>query len=167
MSESLKDIATSFLRMAAAGDARAAFDRYASPSFRHHNAYFKGDAASLAAAMDQNAREHPQKTFDIAHAIAEGDFVAVHSRVRLDPNGQDNAVVHLFRFGLERRLMQVGCIVPDRLCLSADVTGVTPRPCKGHPAWRKALHPLRRAGIPCPVSLSSPADSDRSQDRQG
>ena len=51
-----KEIALSFLRMAAAGNAHEAFERCASPSFEHHEVHVPGDAASLANAMDEDAR---------------------------------------------------------------------------------------------------------------
>jgi hypothetical protein len=31
------------------------------PDFRHHNPYFRGDAESLMAAMEENARKNPDK----------------------------------------------------------------------------------------------------------
>ena len=46
---SRKDIATSFLRLSSSGNVREAYDRFVSPSFRHHNPYFRGDAKTLAA----------------------------------------------------------------------------------------------------------------------
>jgi predicted SnoaL-like aldol condensation-catalyzing enzyme len=110
-----KAIATEFLKAAAAGQARAAFSKYAAPGFRHHNAYFKGDANSLAAAMDQNARQNPGKTLDVKQTIEEGDRVAVLSHVRHGPNGPDAAVVHVFRFEGDRiaELWDVGQEIPN------------------------------------------------------
>src|SRR5262249_14927574 len=42
-----KAAATAFLRMAAEGRVREAYERYIAPTFRHHNVYFKGDRESL------------------------------------------------------------------------------------------------------------------------
>jgi predicted SnoaL-like aldol condensation-catalyzing enzyme len=111
---SRKDVATTFLRMAALGDVRDAFDRYVSRDFRHHNAYFRGDAAALSTAMAENAKQNPDKTVDVEHALEDGDLVAVHSRVRQKPGGQEMAVVHLFRFVGDRivELWDVGQPVP-------------------------------------------------------
>jgi predicted SnoaL-like aldol condensation-catalyzing enzyme len=111
---SRKDVATTFLRMAATGDARDAFDRYVSPEFRHHNPYSRGDAAALSSAMGENAKQNPNKVFDVEHALEDGDLVAVHSRVQMTPGGQEIAVVHLFRFVGDRivELWDIGQPVP-------------------------------------------------------
>ena len=111
---SRKDIATTFLRMSATADVRAAFDHYIGRDFRHHNPSFRGDAKTLAAGMADNAKQNPDKVFDIEHALEDGDLVAVHSRVRMRPDGQEMAVVHVFRFVGDRivELWDVGQPVP-------------------------------------------------------
>ena len=110
-----KEAATSFLRMAASGQARSAFEGFASPRFRHHNPWFPGDGASLAKAMDENAAQNPDKTIEFVHVIEEGDLVTVFSRVRHTPNGKDAAVVHIFRFEGDKvaELWDVGQEAPD------------------------------------------------------
>ncbi|HYU80089.1 MAG TPA: nuclear transport factor 2 family protein, partial [Vicinamibacterales bacterium] len=99
---SRKEAATSFLRQCAAGNARQAFSTYAGEGFRHHNVFFPGTADALMNAMDENARQNPQKTIDILHSIEEGDLVALHSRVHLQPGDRGIALVHLFRFNKDR-----------------------------------------------------------------
>src|SRR5262245_20369564 len=99
--------AIAFLRMASTGDVRRAYEQYVSPAFRHHNAYFRGDAASLAAGMERNAEENPDKTFQVQRTIAEGDLVAVHSRLRLSAGAQEMAVVHIFRVDEENRIVEL------------------------------------------------------------
>ena len=93
-----KKAATTFLHLAATGDVRRAFDLYTTDDFRHHNPHFPGDAESLAAAMEENAAQNPEKSLDIRHVIEEGDLVTVHSRVRMTPIAPDIALVHIFRF---------------------------------------------------------------------
>jgi len=92
----MKDAAVSFLQLAASGKTEEAFQRFVGPGFKHHNPYFKGDPVSLKTAMEQNAREHPEKTFEVQRALQDGDLVAVHSRIGF--GGNVIAVVHLFRF---------------------------------------------------------------------
>jgi predicted SnoaL-like aldol condensation-catalyzing enzyme len=100
--------------MAATGDVRGAFDRYVSRDFRHHNPNFRGDTASLSTAMAENAKQNPNKVFDVEHALEDSDLVAVHSRVRMTAGGQENAVVHIFRFAGDKivELWDVGQAVP-------------------------------------------------------
>jgi predicted SnoaL-like aldol condensation-catalyzing enzyme len=65
--------------------------------------------------MEENARQNPSKTIEVKRVLADGDFVAVHSHVRLDPNSQGAAVVHLFRFenGCIVELWDVGQSIPE------------------------------------------------------
>jgi len=97
-SRARRDVATSFLRAAGAGRAREAFAKHAAPGFRHHNVYFPADADALAAGMEKNAAENPEKSLEVLHVIADGDLVAVHSRVRMKPDDPGYALVHIFRF---------------------------------------------------------------------
>ena len=60
-----KQAAAEFLRLAASGHVRDAYQRYISPDFRHHNPYFAGDAGSLMRAMEENAAQNPDKVFEV------------------------------------------------------------------------------------------------------
>ena len=113
-SRARKDAVVDFLRAAAAGHARDAFAKHAAPGFRHHNPFFRGDAKSLWEAMDDNAAKFPDKVFEVKHVLAEGDYVATHSSVHLEPGGAGHAVVHLFRFEGDRvaELWDVGQQLP-------------------------------------------------------
>jgi predicted SnoaL-like aldol condensation-catalyzing enzyme len=97
-----KDAATSFLNMVSTGRVREAFDTYSSPSFRHHNVYFPGDSAPLAAAMEENARANPEKRYEVKMTIEEGDRVMVFGSVRHKPGEPQYALVHIFRFEDDR-----------------------------------------------------------------
>jgi predicted SnoaL-like aldol condensation-catalyzing enzyme len=97
-----KQAATDFLELIATGRVREAFEKYTDPTFRHHNVYFTGDAASLAAAMEENARANPDKFYEPRMSIEEGSRVAVFGRVRHKPGDPDYALVHIFRFDDDR-----------------------------------------------------------------
>ena len=90
-----KDIAVSFLHSAATGNLDEAYE-LVSPSFRHHNPHFKGDAGSLKAGMADAHKQFPNTKIDVQRAIAAGDLVAVHSRVQHAPDKPAIAVVHIF-----------------------------------------------------------------------
>jgi len=109
-----KEAALTFLRLASEGKVEEAFERIA-PGFRHHNPFFKGDAGSLKAAMAKSAKEHPQKSLDVQHALEDGDLVAVHSHVRQKPGEPGAAVAHIFRFRGDKmiELWDFGQAVPD------------------------------------------------------
>jgi predicted SnoaL-like aldol condensation-catalyzing enzyme len=110
-----KTIATNFLQQSARGQAKDAFAAFAAPDFRHHNAYFPGDAHSLMTAMDRNAAQHPDKVLEIQRVLHDGDLVAVHSRVRLKPDDRDIALAHIFRFedGRIAELWDIAQPAPD------------------------------------------------------
>jgi len=93
-----KAVAKAFLRLAATGKVRDAYERFVGPGFRHHNPYFRGDAEALRAGMEEAHAKFPHTTIEIQRALGEGSLVAVHSRVKHEPAGRDIAVVHVFRF---------------------------------------------------------------------
>ena len=113
MGSSNKEIAISFLKQAATGKLDEAY-ALVSPKFRHHNAYFAGDAESLKAGMADAHKQFPNTKIDVQSAVAEGDLVAVHSRVQHAPDRPVIAVVHIFRFEGDRvaELWDVGMEVP-------------------------------------------------------
>jgi predicted SnoaL-like aldol condensation-catalyzing enzyme len=109
-------VAVDFIEQAASGHAGEVMSRYAAPDFVHHNPYFPSDAASLAEAMDENARANPDKQFEVLRTVAEGPLVALQSRVRHKPGDEPVAVVHMFRIedGRIKELWDVGQeAVPD------------------------------------------------------
>ena len=94
----LKDTAVEFLMQIVAGDVRGAYERHVGGGFRHHNPYFAGDARSLREGMERDEERNPGKKLDVQRALQEGDYVAVHSRLRRGSSEPDIAVVHIFRF---------------------------------------------------------------------
>ncbi len=97
-----KEAAVSFLKLVGGGKVREAYQAYVAPDFRHHNPYFKGDTESLAQGMEANHKEFPNKVLEILRVLEDGQFVAVHLRVRLNPDGPDIALIHIFRFEGDR-----------------------------------------------------------------
>src|SRR5258705_12148767 len=64
-----KEATVSFLRMCASGKVRAAYSQFVGPQFRHHNPYFAGTADALMKGMEDNARQFPDKIFDVKRAL--------------------------------------------------------------------------------------------------
>jgi predicted SnoaL-like aldol condensation-catalyzing enzyme len=93
-----QDKALSFLEMASSGNVSEACSKFVGAGFRHHNPFFEGTAQALQAGMEKNARQNPNKIFEIKRVIAEGDLVVTHSHVRQTPEALGAAVVHIFRF---------------------------------------------------------------------
>lgn len=112
-----KKIAEDFLKLAAAGHSYEAFQLYTGKNFRHHNAYFKGDAEKLMRAMEESAKTNPNKILTIHHVLKDGDKVAVHSHVRQNTADLGAAVVHIFRFESDKivELWNLGQPVPNNM----------------------------------------------------
>ena len=112
---SIKDAAVEFMTLVAAGKVSDAYERHVGPGFRHHNPNFRGDAASLKEAMQENAEMNPDKVLDIQLALEDEPYVTVFSRVRQKPADAGGAVVHIFRFEGERiaELWDIGQPVPE------------------------------------------------------
>ncbi len=116
MADNNKEAAISFLRLASNGKVREAYAKFVGNGFRHHNPFFEGSAQALMAGMEENARQNPGKTLEVKRAVAEGDWVVVHSHVRQQPADLGAAVVHVFRFEAGRivELWDVGQPVPEK-----------------------------------------------------
>ena len=93
-----KEIAVQFLELAVAGRIDEAYERFVDMTGKHHNPYFPAGFPALKQAMIENHAQFPDKRIAVKHIIAEGDMVATHSRVTLNPGDKNIAVVHLFRF---------------------------------------------------------------------
>jgi predicted SnoaL-like aldol condensation-catalyzing enzyme len=108
-----KETAISFLKLASSGKLDDAYSKV-SPTFRHHNPYFAGETESLKAGMAEAAMKFPHTTLEVQRVLADGDLVAVHSRVSHGPDQPDIAVVHIFRFAGEQiaELWDVGMQAP-------------------------------------------------------
>jgi len=96
-----KQLATSFLKLAASGKLDEAYANVTA-NFRHHNPYFRGDAESLKAGMAEAHERFPDTTLAVQHVWEDGDLVAVHSRVTHGADAPEIAVVHMFRFEGDR-----------------------------------------------------------------
>jgi|SRR4051812_37240722 predicted SnoaL-like aldol condensation-catalyzing enzyme len=93
---SKKEIAIAFLKAAASGDVRNAYDNYVAADFIHHNQYFKGDRKSLMLAMEEASKVSPNKSFEVKHCYEDGDVVITHSLV--EKTEMKIAVVHIVKF---------------------------------------------------------------------
>ncbi len=112
---SYRDIAVLFLKLAASGKVREAYDKYASPNFRHHNPFFRGDRESLMLAMEENAAKNPNKKLEIKFTLEDRNLVATYSHVQQSPGDLGGAVVHIFRFEGDHivEMWDIGQAVPE------------------------------------------------------
>lgn len=97
-----KEAATDFLNLVASGKIREAYQKHVGPGFRHHNPFFRGDAESLMAGSEESHGKYPNKVLVVQRTLQDGDLVAVHSRVNVNPGDRGAALVHIFRFQRDR-----------------------------------------------------------------
>jgi len=111
-----KQTAIDFLMLASKGQSREAFSKYVGQKFKHHNIYFRGDAETLMLAMEDNAKSTPYKIFEVKQALQDGNLVAIHSHVRLNPDDPGAAVIHIFRFDSDKivELWDFGQAIPTK-----------------------------------------------------
>ena len=107
----LKDISKEFLTLCAFGNSRKAFELHVGKNFKHHNAYFKGDSNSLMIAMEESAKESPNKIFEVRQMIQDGESVVLHSYIKTDTN-TEIAVVHILKFSNEKIIEMWDIIQP-------------------------------------------------------
>jgi predicted SnoaL-like aldol condensation-catalyzing enzyme len=94
-----KEMAISFLKMAATGDVEEAYRKFIAPDFIHHNQYYRGDRETLKAGMITANVASPNKSIEVKMVLEDGDKVMTLSKVtRKEPGAEDIAVVHIFRF---------------------------------------------------------------------
>ncbi len=67
--------------------------------------------------MEEDEARSPGKRLDVQVALEDGDYVAVHSRLRRSADEPDIAVVHIFRFeqGRIAELWDVVQVAPQEL----------------------------------------------------
>ena len=92
-----KEIAEKFLQLASSGKVREAYEKFIHPEFFHHNPFFPGDRNSLLVGMEKSAMEFPNKQFEVLRTLEDGNLVAVHGRIKLSPEMQWIALIHIFR----------------------------------------------------------------------
>lgn len=110
-----KEICKNFLILCSKGNSREAFQKYAGENFKHHNAYFKGDAESLMIAMEENAKANPEIIFKTHLIVEEENLVVTYSKFQHNADDIGYAVVHIFRFENNRivELWDLGQQIPS------------------------------------------------------
>ena len=57
--------------------------------------------------MEENEARFPNKVLQIKHAVSEGNLVMVHSRLQLKADLPEMAVVHIFRFQDDGKIVEM------------------------------------------------------------
>jgi predicted SnoaL-like aldol condensation-catalyzing enzyme len=96
--ESNRKIALSFFNLVLSGEFRKWFDKHTSQDFIHHNQYFKGDRESLIVAVEEDAKNNPNKQVEVKMLLADDNLVSTYSHVKQNPDDPGFALMHIFRF---------------------------------------------------------------------
>ncbi|MGD2072804.1 MAG: nuclear transport factor 2 family protein [Candidatus Thorarchaeota archaeon] len=101
-----REIALSFFDLVESKEFRKWFDMHTSYDFIHHNQHFKGDRESLILAIEEDARNNPEKDVEVKMSLEDGDLVMTYSHVKQSPDGPGFALMHIFRF-VDSRIVEV------------------------------------------------------------
>ncbi|VVB84857.1 SnoaL-like domain protein [uncultured archaeon] len=93
-----KQAAVQFLQLVVAGSIDEAYQKYVDMRGKHHNPFFPAGFPALKKAMIENHKQFPNKQLTVRNVLGDGDLVAVHSQIVLNPGETPIAAVHLFRF---------------------------------------------------------------------
>jgi predicted SnoaL-like aldol condensation-catalyzing enzyme len=66
-------------------------------------------------AMEESGEKFPNKVIKIIHLVQDGDTVAIHSHIKMNPHDLGYAMMHIFRFENDKimELWDFGQQVPD------------------------------------------------------
>lgn len=108
-----KQVAESFLKMAASGLVDKAFTTYIDPNFIHHNQHYKGDRESLKQAMEESIIRTAGMKVEVKATMEEDNRVITFSQLRANSNDMEIAVFHMFKFKDDKiiEMWDVGQIV--------------------------------------------------------
>jgi predicted SnoaL-like aldol condensation-catalyzing enzyme len=109
-----KESAVHFLQLVLAGKIDEAYQEHVNMSGKHHNLFIPAGFPSLQKAMKEHEVQFPHKKMTMKHVLGDGDLVAVHSHLIVEPQKTELIVVHLFRFegGKIVEMWDRGQIVP-------------------------------------------------------
>jgi predicted SnoaL-like aldol condensation-catalyzing enzyme len=96
--EGRKRAAVQFLQLVVAGQIEKAYQKHVDLGGKHHNISVPAGFPALQTSMIENHAMFPSKQLVVQHVLGEKEFVAVHSRVVLTPDGEGLQTFHLFRF---------------------------------------------------------------------
>lgn len=111
-----KQAAVDFLQLVVAGQINQAYDRHVDMTGKHHNPFFAAGFSALKQAMADIQVQAPTKQLTVKHVLGDGDLVAVHSHLNVQPGEPGMSVLHLFRFraGKIVELWDVGQAIPEQ-----------------------------------------------------
>ncbi len=75
-----KEIAEAFLKLASSGRVREAFDLYVHEDLKHHLLFIQGTRDAFMEAMEENARQFPDKEYTTVHARASSHHCSITFR---------------------------------------------------------------------------------------
>ena len=83
-----------------------AADRYIGKTYLQHNPTVADGARAFVDAFTPFLKENPQSCAEFKRVVAEGDLVVLHVLSRTSPQDKGEAVVDIFRFDKDGKIME-------------------------------------------------------------
>jgi predicted SnoaL-like aldol condensation-catalyzing enzyme len=104
-SESNKQAAIDFYRMAYLGDPTRAVATYVGAHYLQHNPMVGDGKQAFIDYFDEMARDYPGKSITFVRAVAEGDLVALHTH-QVWPGNDQYVTMDFFRFDADGKIVE-------------------------------------------------------------
>ncbi|MEZ4740521.1 MAG: nuclear transport factor 2 family protein [Flavobacteriales bacterium] len=100
-----KDKAIAFYRMAYEGAPRAAVEQFVGADYIQHNPAVPDGTEGFIAYFERMQREYPEKSITFLRAIEEGELVALHTH-QVWPGNDQYVTMDFFRFDTAGKIVE-------------------------------------------------------------
>jgi predicted SnoaL-like aldol condensation-catalyzing enzyme len=97
--------AIAFYKMAFEGNPKQATEMYSGPHYIQHNPSVKDGIEGFVEYFERMALEYPEKSVKFLRAVAENDFVALHTH-QIWPDGDEYVTMDFFRFDHNGKIVE-------------------------------------------------------------
>ena len=92
---------------------REGFDKYVGETYRQHNPFAPDGREAAIEILTQWLAGQPAYRYDFKRVLVDGDLVAVHSHVTNGENDRGRAVVDIFRFDENGKIVEHWDVIQD------------------------------------------------------
>ena len=105
MSESNKQNAISFYKMAYDGNPKEAIEKFVGDDYIQHNPSVADGKQGFIDYFERMAKEYPDKSIEFVRSVAQGDLVALHTH-QTWPGSDEYITMDFFRFDQNGKIVE-------------------------------------------------------------